>query len=104
MWVGIIMAIPNINLELPNMRIPSESHLTVYNTVDCIVNPLPLEDLLIVGHSDKKAKAWEEEALGAQVNCIRDSISGIKMTLFLNQNDPASKRSFFNIRSKVSQK
>jgi hypothetical protein len=66
--------IPNINLEPPNMRIPSESHLTLYNTVDCIVNPLPLEDLLIVGHSDKKTKAWEEEATGGQVNWLLTSL------------------------------
>jgi hypothetical protein len=66
-WV--LMAIPNNNLELPNMSIPLESHLTLFNTpVDCIVNPLPLEDLLIVGHSDKKVKALEEEAMGGLVN------------------------------------
>jgi hypothetical protein len=38
------------------MRIPSECHLTLYDTVDCILGALPREDLLIVGHSDKKAK------------------------------------------------
>ncbi len=32
-------------------------HLTLYDTVDYIVDPLPLEDLPIVGHSDEKAKA-----------------------------------------------
>jgi hypothetical protein len=30
--------------------------MTLYDTVGCIVNPLPLEDLPIVGHSDKNAK------------------------------------------------
>jgi hypothetical protein len=39
------------------MMIPSECHLTLYDTVDCIVNPLHLMDLLIVGQSDKKARA-----------------------------------------------
>jgi hypothetical protein len=40
-----------------NVMIPSECHLTLYDTVDCIVNPLHLIDLLIVGQSDKKARA-----------------------------------------------
>jgi hypothetical protein len=40
-----------------NMRIPLEPHLTLYSTEGCIVNLLPLEDLPIVGQSDKKAKA-----------------------------------------------
>jgi hypothetical protein len=35
-----------------NMRIPSECHLTLSDTVDCIVGPLPLEDLPTVGHSE----------------------------------------------------
>jgi hypothetical protein len=39
-----------------NMMIPSECHLTLYQTVDCIVDPLPLKDLPIVGHFDKTAK------------------------------------------------
>jgi hypothetical protein len=33
-----------------------ECHLTLYDTVGCIANPLPLEDLPIVGHSNKHAK------------------------------------------------
>jgi hypothetical protein len=38
-----------------NMTIPSECHLTLYETVDCVVDdPLLLKDLLIVGESDKK--------------------------------------------------
>jgi hypothetical protein len=40
-----------------NMTIPSKCHLTWYDTVDCIVEPLPLPDLPIVGQSDKQAKA-----------------------------------------------
>jgi hypothetical protein len=41
------------------MMIPLECHLTLYETVDCIVDPLPLspKDLPIAGQSDKKAKA-----------------------------------------------
>jgi hypothetical protein len=39
------------------MLIPSECHMTLYETVDCVVNPLPLKDLPIVGQSDKKAEA-----------------------------------------------
>jgi hypothetical protein len=34
-----------------------ECHLTLCDTEDCIVDPLPLEDLPIVGHSDEMAKA-----------------------------------------------
>jgi hypothetical protein len=30
--------------------------MTLYDTEGSIVNPLPLEDLAIVGHSDKSAK------------------------------------------------
>ncbi len=40
-----------------NMRIPSECHLTLSDTVDYLVDPLLLEDLPIARHSDKKAKA-----------------------------------------------
>jgi hypothetical protein len=40
-----------------NMTIPSKYHLTWYDTVDCIVEPLPLLDLPIIGQSDKQAKA-----------------------------------------------
>jgi hypothetical protein len=47
-----------------NMRIPSECHLTLSDTVDCIVDPLPLEDLRIVGHSDKKGKGLGDEGIG----------------------------------------
>jgi hypothetical protein len=32
-----------------NMMIPSECHLTLYQIVGCIVNPLPLKDFPIVG-------------------------------------------------------
>jgi hypothetical protein len=43
-----------------------ECHLTLYDTVSCIVNPLPLEDLLIVGHFNKNAKAMMhgDDAIG----------------------------------------
>jgi hypothetical protein len=39
-----------------NMVIPSECHLTLYETVDCVVNHLPLKDLPIVGLSDKRQR------------------------------------------------
>jgi hypothetical protein len=35
---------------------PLECHMILYDSVGCIVNPLPLEELPIVGHSDKNAK------------------------------------------------
>ncbi len=41
----------------PDMMIPSECCLTLYDTGDCHANPLPLLDLLIVRQSDKQAKA-----------------------------------------------
>jgi hypothetical protein len=39
-----------------NMMILSECHLTLYQTVDCIVDPLPLKDLPTARHFDKTAK------------------------------------------------
>jgi hypothetical protein len=39
------------------MSIPLECHLTLYDTVNCIVNPLALEDLPTVGQFNKEAKA-----------------------------------------------
>jgi hypothetical protein len=53
----ILMACLLDNKNQSNMMIPSECHLTLYDTVDCIVNPLHLMDLPIVGQSDKWARA-----------------------------------------------
>jgi hypothetical protein len=50
------------------MMIPSECHLTLYDTGDCIANPLPLLDLPIVGQSDKQAKAMMHGDEGIGVN------------------------------------
>jgi hypothetical protein len=55
-----------------NMRIPSECHLTLYDTVDCIVDPLPLEELLIVGQFDKKAKAMMQGDEGIGVDGLKE--------------------------------
>jgi hypothetical protein len=55
-----------------NMRIPSECHLTLYDTVDCIVNSLPLKDLTIVGQSDKKAKAMMHGDEGIGVDELKE--------------------------------
>jgi hypothetical protein len=55
-----------------NMMIPSECHLTLYDTVDCIVNPLPLKDLPIVGQSDKKAKAMMHGDEGIGVDGLKE--------------------------------
>jgi hypothetical protein len=52
----------------PHMMIPSECHLTLYDTGDCIANPLPLLDLPIVGQSDKQAKAMMHGDEGIGVN------------------------------------
>jgi hypothetical protein len=55
-----------------NMRIPSECLLTLYDTVDCIVNSLPLKDLAIVGQSDKKAKAMMHGDEGIGVDGLKE--------------------------------
>jgi hypothetical protein len=55
-----------------NMRIPLECHLTLYDTVDCIVDPLSLDDLLIIGHSDEKAKAMMHGDEGIGVDGLKE--------------------------------
>jgi hypothetical protein len=47
-------------------------HLTLYDTVDYIVDPLPLEDLPIVGHSDEKAKAMMHGDEGIGVDGLKE--------------------------------
>ena len=49
-----------------------ECHLNLYDTVGCIVNPLPLEDLLIVGHFDKNAKAMMHGDEGIGVDGLKE--------------------------------
>jgi hypothetical protein len=58
--------------SIPHMMIPSECHLTLYDTVDCIANPLPLLDLLIVGQSDKWAKAMMHGDEGIGVDGLKE--------------------------------
>jgi hypothetical protein len=55
-----------------NMMIPLECHLTLYDTVDCIVNPLPLMDFPIVGQSDKRAKAMMHGDEGIGVDGLKE--------------------------------
>jgi hypothetical protein len=55
-----------------NMAIPLECHLTLYETVDCIVDRLPLKDLLIVGQSDKKATAMMHGDEGIGVHGLKE--------------------------------
>jgi hypothetical protein len=55
-----------------NMRILSECHLTLFDIVDCIVNPLHLKDLPIVGQSDKKAKAMMHGDEGIGVDGLKE--------------------------------
>jgi hypothetical protein len=55
-----------------NMRIPLECHLTLYDTVDCIVDSLPLEDLPIVGYSRNKAKAMMHGDEGIGVDGLKE--------------------------------
>jgi hypothetical protein len=56
---------------------PSEFHLTLYDTVGCIVNLLPLESLLMVGHSNKNAKAMMHGDEGIGVNGLKDVNPGL---------------------------
>jgi hypothetical protein len=57
-----------------NMRIPLECHhLTLYDTMDCIFNHMSLEDLLIlIGHSDEKAKAMMHGDEGIGVDGLKE--------------------------------
>jgi hypothetical protein len=55
-----------------NMTIPSECHLTLYETVDCIVDPLPLKDSPIVGHFNKTTKVMMHGDEGIGVNGLKE--------------------------------
>jgi hypothetical protein len=55
-----------------NKTIPSECHLTLYETVDFVVNPLPLEDLPIVGHFDKTTKVMMHGDEGIGVDGLKE--------------------------------
>jgi hypothetical protein len=59
-----------------DMRIPSEYHLTLYDTVDCFSNPLPLMDLPTVGRSDKMAKAIMHGDEGIGVDGLKELVPG----------------------------
>jgi hypothetical protein len=65
------------NKNTSNMTIPLECHLTLYNTVDCIVDHLLFEDLLIVGHSDEKAKAMKHGDKGLDVDGLKEFDPGV---------------------------
>ena len=54
------------------MMILSEFHLTLYDTVDCVANPLPLLDLPIVGQSEKQAKAMMHGDEGIGVDGLKE--------------------------------
>jgi hypothetical protein len=51
---------------------PLECHMTLHDSVGCIVNPLPLEDLPIVGHSDKNAKVMMHVDEGIGVDGLKE--------------------------------
>jgi hypothetical protein len=55
-----------------NMRIPLKCLLTLYGTKGCIVNSLPLEDLPIVGPSNRKAKAMMHGDVGIGVDGLKE--------------------------------
>jgi hypothetical protein len=46
--------------------------MILYDTEGCIVNPLPLEDLPIVGHSDKNAKVMMHDDGGIGVDGLKE--------------------------------
>jgi hypothetical protein len=54
------------------MMIPSGCHLTLYDTGDCVANPLPLLDLPIVGQSDKQVKAMIHGDEGIGVDGLKE--------------------------------
>jgi hypothetical protein len=51
---------------------PLECHMILYDTVGCFVNPLPLEDLPIVGHSDKNTKVIMHNDEGIGVDGLKE--------------------------------
>jgi hypothetical protein len=51
---------------------PLECHMTLHDSVGCIVNPLPPEDLPIVGHSDKNAKVMMHVDEGIGVDGLKE--------------------------------
>jgi hypothetical protein len=57
-----------------NLMIPSECHLSLYFTLGCIADPLPLLDLLIFGQSDKQAKAMMHGDEGIGVDGLAKGI------------------------------
>jgi hypothetical protein len=58
---------------------PLECHMILYDTVGCIVNPLPLEDLRIVGHSDKNTKVIMHGDEGIGVDGLKELDPGPSM-------------------------
>jgi hypothetical protein len=51
---------------------PLECHMTLHDSVGCIVNPLLLEDLPIVGHLDKNAKVMMHVDEGIVVDGLKE--------------------------------
>jgi hypothetical protein len=51
---------------------PFECHMTLYETVGCIVKPSPIDDLPIVGHSDKTTRAMVHGDEGIGVDGLRN--------------------------------
>jgi hypothetical protein len=51
---------------------PFECHMTLYETVGCIVKPSPIDDLPIVGHSDKTTTAMVHGDEGIGVDGLRN--------------------------------
>jgi hypothetical protein len=47
----------NLHYYCPSVAaVPFAYHLSLYDTMGCITNPLSFEDLSVVGHSDKPHK------------------------------------------------
>jgi hypothetical protein len=68
----ILMPCLLVTKNQPHMMIPSECNQTLYDTEDCIANPLPLLDLLIFGQSDKQAKAMMHADEGIGVDGLKE--------------------------------
>ncbi len=67
----------NLDCSCPSVpAFPLECHMILYDTVGCIVNPLPLEDLPIVGQSDKNAKVMMHGDEGIGVDGLKELLPG----------------------------
>jgi hypothetical protein len=63
--------------RLNSVAIPLVCHLSLCDNVGCIANLLPLEDLSIVGHSDKTTQVMRHDEEGNGVNILKELNPGL---------------------------